>query len=172
MNRIVLIGNAKYYPPFISFNSILISNNRNTKSANPRLVSKYYLAYKEHRYAIDQIRRRKNEHARAIKNVLSIPEDSKRTEQLRRHRNIGVCFKNDLKRYEAHLKKIEYSLMNEALKLPNKTHPDTTIGEEKRSEIMFVKGQKPEFNFKPKTHLEIGEKYNLFDFENGAKLTG
>ena len=33
-------------------------------------------------------------------------------------------------------------------------------------------GQKIDFNFEPKTHLEIGERLNLFDFKVGAKLSG
>ena len=32
--------------------------------------------------------------------------------------------------------------------------------------------KKIDFNFEPKTHLEIGERLNLFDFKVGAKLSG
>ena len=62
--------------------------------------------------------------------------------------------------------------MYEALKLPNKTHFDTPIGDESKNEVLFVKGKKPSFDFKPKDHLEIGKINDLLDFENAAKLTG
>ena len=103
---------------------------------------------------------------------MAIDEDAKRTEQLRRYKNIGVTFKNDLKKYEDRLRIIEYNLMNETLKLPNKTDLDSPIGDEDKNEVLFVKGSKPQFDFKPKTHLELGKQHDLFDFENGAKLTG
>lgn len=107
-----------------------------------------------------------------IKNVQSIADDDKRTEQLRKYKNVGASFKRDLKDAEEGLKKLEYFLMDETLKLPNKTHPDTPIGEEDKSEVLFTRGTKPDFDFEPKTHLEIGEKFDMFDFENGGKLTG
>jgi seryl-tRNA synthetase len=85
---------------------------------------------------------------------------------------IGHTFKNDLKKYEDKLNEIEYNLMDEALKLPNKTHIDSPIGDETNNELLFVRGIKPQFDFEPMSHLQIGEKYDLFDFDNGAKLTG
>ncbi|CAI2365143.1 unnamed protein product [Moneuplotes crassus] len=146
--------------------------NRNAIGANPRVVSRYYDHYKQRRYEIDQLRRRRNEHAKAIKNIQSIADDDERSEKLRKYKNVGVSFKEDLKRYEDDLKIIEYNLMNETLKLPNKTHPDSPIGDEDKNEIIFVKGHKPQFDFEPKSHLEIGMQHDLFDFENGGKLTG
>lgn len=133
---------------------------------------KLYEKYKEQRYAIDQLRKRRNEHADTIKFVKQIEDDQKRSEQLRRHQKVGVSFKNDLKEYEEKLNEIEEQLMRETFKLPNKTHPDTPIGTEDKSEVIFTKGTKPQFDFEPKSHLEIGEKHDLFDFDNGAKLTG
>jgi seryl-tRNA synthetase len=77
-----------------------------------------------------------------------------------------------LKKYQEELDSIEGELMRETLKLPNKTHPLTPIGDESKSEILFTKGKPPTFSFSPKSHLEIGESLDLFDFDNGAKLTG
>jgi hypothetical protein len=64
----------------------MISKYRDAKHANPRLVAKYYEHYKENRYAIDQIRRRRNEHADQIKNVRVIADDQKREKEMQRHK--------------------------------------------------------------------------------------
>lgn len=46
--------------------------------------------------------------------------------------------------------------MREALKLPNKTHPDSPVGGEDKNEVLREVGVIPEFDFEPKSHLEIG----------------
>ena len=107
-----------------------------------------------------------------MKSVQAIDDDDKRTEMLRRHQNIGVSIKSDIKKYEDELAEIETELMKETLKLPNKTHPDVPIGDENKSQVMFIKGVKPNINAEEGDHLRIGEKNDLFDFENGGKITG
>lgn len=128
--------------------------------------------YKQKRFDIDQMRKRRNEHAAYLKQIKAIPHDSEREKQLDRHHSIGITFKKDVKRYEDELRELEGLLMREAFKLPNKTHPDTPIGDESKSQVIFTKGQKPVFDKEPLSHLEIGSQHDLFDFENGAKLTG
>lgn len=50
--------------------------------------------------------------------------------------------------------------------IPNLTHPDVPIGgEEDAKELSFGKTPKPEFDFTPLDHLQLGEKHDLFDFE-------
>ncbi|MCG8649055.1 MAG: serine--tRNA ligase [Pirellulales bacterium] len=57
--------------------------------------------------------------------------------------------------------------------IPNMTHPDVpTGGEEDAKELFFGKTPKPEFDFEPLDHLQIGEKHDLFDFEGGARVAG
>jgi seryl-tRNA synthetase len=70
------------------------------------------------------------------------------------------------------------------LKLPNKTHPDSPIGSENNNKLIRVGGpalnevkEKNRKNVsketqKVRSHLEIGELFDLFDFKNAAKLTG
>ncbi|MEM0926824.1 MAG: serine--tRNA ligase [Planctomycetota bacterium] len=57
--------------------------------------------------------------------------------------------------------------------IPNLTHPDApTGGEEDAKELSFGKTTKPEFDFQPLDHLQIGEAHDLFDFEGGARVAG
>lgn len=57
--------------------------------------------------------------------------------------------------------------------IPNLTHPDVpTGGEDDAKELSFGKTPKPEFDFKPLDHVDLGERHDLFDFEAGARVTG
>ncbi|TWT70454.1 serine--tRNA ligase [Crateriforma conspicua] len=57
--------------------------------------------------------------------------------------------------------------------LPNLTHPDVPDGgEDDANELGFGKTPKPQFEFQPLDHLELGEKHDLFDFEGGARVAG
>jgi seryl-tRNA synthetase len=49
------------------------------------------------------------------------------------------------------------------MKLPNKTHPDSPVGSENNNKIVKVVGDKPKI-INPRSHLAIGEEFDLFDF--------
>jgi seryl-tRNA synthetase len=59
------------------------------------------------------------------------------------------------------------------IRLPNLPHASVAIGKtaEENPEIRRW-GSKPEFAFKPKSHVELCEKLKLIDFQRGAKLSG
>jgi len=62
---------------------------------------------------------------------------------------------------------------NLMLQLPNLPHEKVKIGQsaEDNPEVR-VWGEKTQFNFKPKTHVELCENLKLVDFARGAKLSG
>jgi seryl-tRNA synthetase len=59
------------------------------------------------------------------------------------------------------------------IRLPNLPHASVALGKtaEDNPEIRTW-GAKPEFAFKPKSHIELCEKLKLIDFARGAKLSG
>jgi seryl-tRNA synthetase len=59
------------------------------------------------------------------------------------------------------------------LHLPNLPHEGCPVGadSEANPEIRTW-GTKPAFNFTPQSHVELGEKLRLFDFERAAKISG
>ncbi len=57
--------------------------------------------------------------------------------------------------------------------IPNLTHPAAPLGGEADAvEIRRGVTPVPTFDFKPRDHVEIGERLKLFDFEAGAKVAG
>ncbi|XP_076833050.1 serine--tRNA ligase, mitochondrial [Brachyhypopomus gauderio] len=59
-----------------------------------------------------------------------------------------------------------------ALRLPNLTHPDVPIGDESHARVVDVLGQIPEFDFKPRGHLEIGENLDIIRQRRLAHVSG
>ena len=59
------------------------------------------------------------------------------------------------------------------LRLPNLPHDSVKIGKSAEDNpVVRVHGGKPDFTFKPKSHVELCESLKLVDFARGAKLSG
>ena len=59
--------------------------------------------------------------------------------------------------------------MQEALKLPNRTHLDSPVGAEDCNRVVEMSG---ECRKQTLSHIEIANKFDLLDFHNASKLTG
>ncbi|XP_043849473.1 serine--tRNA ligase, mitochondrial isoform X2 [Dromiciops gliroides] len=70
---------------------------------------------------------------------------------------------------EAHLEELFYT---RALRLPNQTHPDVPVGDESQARILEVVGEKPTFAFRPRGHLEIGEKLDIIRQKRLSHVSG
>ncbi|MCX7829691.1 MAG: serine--tRNA ligase [Acidobacteria bacterium] len=74
---------------------------------------------------------------------------------------------------EISAKEKETELKNLLLIIPNTPNADVPIGADEtfnREEKKW--GEIPEFEFEPKSHDELGEKLDIFDFERAAKISG
>ena len=57
--------------------------------------------------------------------------------------------------------------------IPNVPHSDVPVGKDENDNIEIEKkGEIPKFDFKPKSHIELGEKLNMLDFDLATKTTG
>ena len=57
--------------------------------------------------------------------------------------------------------------------IPNIPHKDVPIGNDENDNIEISKsGKIPEFDFKPRSHYELGEKLGMLDFDLATKTTG
>jgi len=84
-----------------------------------------------------------------------------------------ALLKQSIGEAEERLEKVEAALREEQSKIPNLTHPDSPIGaEESDSREVRRVGTIPQFAFKPKDHVVLGEALNLVDFESATKVTG
>jgi seryl-tRNA synthetase len=59
------------------------------------------------------------------------------------------------------------------LRLPNLPHESVRVGKSAEDNpVIRVHGEKPEFGFKPKSHMELCESLKLVDFKRAANLSG
>lgn len=56
--------------------------------------------------------------------------------------------------------------------LPNIPDEDLLAGEKENNQVISVYGEKPNFDFEPKNHVELCESCGIIDYKRGAKLSG
>lgn len=67
----------------------------------------------------------------------------------------------------------EEQFTNELSRLPNIPMDDILVSQDPKDNVVVKEvGQKPEFSFPFKNHVELNEKLDLFDFKRAAKISG
>ena len=115
---------------------------------------------------IDTLRQQRNENANKMKGPM---EQDARQELIAE----GKKLKEDIASLENEFSGIEEELNAEASKVPNMAHPDAPIGKEDKDNLEISRsGTIPQFSFKPKDHVELGEDLDLIDFDTAARVSG
>ncbi|MDI6794733.1 MAG: serine--tRNA ligase [bacterium] len=90
-------------------------------------------------------------------------------DMVRQMRELG----DRIKDLDEEVRGIELELRNILLNIPNIPHATVPRGKDETDNPEVKKwGEKPEFSFIPKSHVEIGEDLGILDFERGARITG
>ncbi len=80
--------------------------------------------------------------------------------------------KEQLKAKEQELEEIQKKIDDTLLSLPNLTDPEVPVGTVEDNLVVRQEGERPNFGFKVRSHVEIGEKLGILDLERGSKLAG
>jgi len=68
---------------------------------------------------------------------------------------------------------LDTEIRNILLNIPNIPHESVPVGrDESENRVVREWGVKPEFQFEPKGHWELGENLGIIDFNDGAKISG
>lgn len=79
---------------------------------------------------------------------------------------------NRVKELDAELSDVEKK-MDECLRaLPNIPADDVVSGGKENNEVVYTFGEKPDFDFEPKNHVDLVTDLGLIDYQRGAKLGG
>ena len=74
---------------------------------------------------------------------------------------------------DAQVREVEAAMRERLLSIPNLPHASLPAGTDASgNQVVRTQGTPREFAFKPKGHVEIGEKLGLFDFPRAARMTG
>jgi len=149
----------------------LIDHPRKTKAA---LAKKHYKGDieallkmdEEHRALISQTDNLKAEQNKLAK---EIPQAEDKNPLLEKSGKI----KDQLKELEPQLKDLEEKLKELLLEIPNPPLPSVPEGkDENDNEVVRKVGKKPEFDFTPLDHAQLGKRHDLIDTETGAAVSG
>ena len=85
----------------------------------------------------------------------------------------GKKIKRELDKNEISLKSVAEDLNKLLLQIPNPAKDDVKAGKnDTENEVLRKVGEPTKFNFKPKDHLELGEKLDIIDVTRASKISG
>jgi seryl-tRNA synthetase len=120
------------------------------------------------RQEIDVFRTERNANADALKNT----EDKKGADAQELIAR-GKELKTKIATLEDGIESTAAELQTLLMQVPNLTHPDSPLGkDDSENKELRVVGERPQFDFKPKDHVTIGEEKDLIDFERAAEASG
>ncbi|MFA6423940.1 MAG: serine--tRNA ligase [Candidatus Magasanikbacteria bacterium] len=109
---------------------------------------------------------KKVEELRATRNQKSKGKPTE--EEIAQMRSVG----DSIKEIESELETVELEYKNYLMAIPNLTHPDSPVGDEKDYKVVFQSKKPFKLNFTPKDHEELLIQKDLIDFERGTKVSG
>ncbi len=81
--------------------------------------------------------------------------------------------KATVKAADERARELEAALMPLLLQVPQPPDDDVPVGKDATENVVLYRwGQPRKFDFKPKSHIELGEKLGIVDFAAGVKLAG
>ena len=73
---------------------------------------------------------------------------------------------------EARVKELEEKIFDFIAALPNLPDDDLVGGGKENNKVIHVEGEKPNFSFKLKDHVELATSLGLVDYDRGSKIAG
>ncbi len=116
-------------------------------------------------FKVDELRAKKNEASKIIP-TLKGEEKSKVIAEMKE-------INSGLKEFEEKLNEFEKQYRIHFSSYPNLTHETTPVGPDESGNVVHsVNGEKPEFEFEPKNHIELGTALDILDEERARKVSG
>jgi seryl-tRNA synthetase len=115
----------------------------------------------------DELNRKANEVSKSIGKAKDAAEREARKAEGRALREQSSAAAAELEQIRAEADAILHTI-------PNLSHPDAPVGADEGANLELRRGKHalPEFDFKPRDHVELGEALDLIDFAGGAKVAG
>ena len=142
--------------------------NRNVVADVDRFVE-LELLRREKQREVEACNQEANAVSKSIGKCATPEEREAKKEEGRLVREKLAALQQVVRETEAELDRIQRAI-------PNVAHPDCPIGKDDGSNtvVCYGKTPKPQWSegFKPLDHVELGEKFDLIDFESGARVAG
>jgi seryl-tRNA synthetase len=79
---------------------------------------------------------------------------------------------DNIKDFDEKIANIEKNIKLRSLYIPNIPNEEVPIGDESANKEIKTWGEKPVYDFTPKTHVEIAEELDIIDFKRAVKISG
>ena len=135
-------------------------------SADPDLVVRLYDERNRLLKELESLRASRNANADKMKGKLTPEQRTPLIEE-------GKRLKESIAELEKGHEETEKKLTEEALRIPNMSHPSAPVAEGEAGNLQLrTWGTPTAFSFTPKDHVQIGQALDLVDFETGARVAG
>jgi seryl-tRNA synthetase len=154
---------------FIQENADLVEKKTSSRGVDIDLSEFLKLAEhkKEYLVKIEKLRYELNKNSKLIGKMKREGRDASSLMEKMKH------VTNEIKKNEDEFKDIDEKIRDIMLGIPNIPHPSVPVGEDSSfNKELRRSGSRPEFDFDPKPHWEIGERLGILDFKRAAKLAG
>jgi seryl-tRNA synthetase len=123
--------------------------------------------WRELRAQANELRKERNE---VSKEIAELKKKGKNTEKKMKE---AEELPAKIKEVEYTASKFESKVHDALMHIPNMLHDSVPVGKGEEDNVEIRRwGEPPEFDFKPKNHLEIAENLGLIDSERAAKVAG
>jgi len=146
-----------------------VSYKLKLKGVNERFledIQNLFKEKKELKTKLDKLLEKRNRLSKEIGKLIKNKDD-----KAKKIKDEVNNLKKEINLLEEKLKEIENNLNKKALLIPNIPDDDVPVGEDENDNIEIKKvGDIPLFDFKVKSHDELGELNNWLDFKRGVKI--
>jgi seryl-tRNA synthetase len=155
-------------PDFIRNNPDKVRQGTKNKGYDSQLVDQWLELDKQWREQIQQveeIRKQRNELVEEFKQKGEKPPQEVIDQ--------GKQLKEQLQQKEDKLQQLEEQRQQAGYQIPNIPAQDVPIGkDDSENKVIKTVGDKPNFKFDPKDHLQLGEELDLIDVDRASKVSG
>jgi len=125
---------------------------------------------KERRGKITEIEALKSEKNNIAKEIGIKARNKENIDDLKKE---SIKLNDEIEKIDKDLTVLETQFNDMILGIPNIIHNTVPIGKSEKENIVIREwGKKPDFNFKPLPHWELGEKNNFLDLKRATKISG
>ena len=140
--------------------------NRNKDDA---ILDRFLNADSEWRALTDENNRLRQTRNEVSLQISKMPKGEEKDARIKEMREIS----DKIKANDDRMAELEDIRQDCVLNIPNIPHESVPIGKDEHDNVVvYEKGEKRKFDFKPKEHWEIAEDLDIIDFDSSASITG
>ena len=139
------------------------------RQEDPGPVDQVLKLDEERRAIIQQVESLKAERNTVSKEISKMKDQAARQEKIDQMRGVG----EQIDALDQNLREIEAQLNVLMSEIPNVPEPDVPLGaDESDNVIIKTVGERPEYDFTPQAHWDLGPALGIINFEQGVKVSG